>query len=115
MFEKNFNKINLITIFLGTVIFTIIIFPAKTADAWYSDYTNRKSITVQSDNVDIDLTDFPVYINIDSDTDIGGAMQDTINYYDIRFTNTNDSLLPYELEEMSISSGEATGSFLDKN
>ncbi len=84
---------------------------ADSAYAWLSGYSNRKQITVQADYIDSDLTDFPVYIYINSDTDIGGNMQDTTNYNDIRFTDTSDNVLPYEEERMTISGGSATGNY----
>ena len=61
---------------------------------WNSSYNYRKNITIQFDNVDSDLTDFPLYINF-SDSDIGDVVQ--ANGYDIRFSNTTDDLA-YERE-----------------
>jgi len=94
-------------------VMVIILFfsiPATT-HAWLDGYSARKSITIQADNVDDDLTDFPVYVPISSDSEIGGVMKDTTNYYDIRFTDTDDNILPYEVELMSIAGGVATGSY----
>lgn len=92
----------------------VCIFPfVKVGDAyaWLDGYSYRKTITVQADNIDADLTGFPLHISISADTDIGEGMEDTTNYYDIRFTDTSDNVLPYEKERMVISSGSATGDY----
>ncbi len=71
---------------------------------WLSGYSYRKQITVRDDNIDSDLTDFPVLAVIDSG--IAGKMVDTINWYDIRFTDSDgQTLLKHEKENMSVSGG----------
>lgn len=66
--------------------------------AWTVDgnsYEYRKKITVQDGNIDSDLSDFPVLINIEADTDIGGKTN--TDGHDIRFTdNDGSTLLKYE-------------------
>ena len=94
-------------------ILTITLTLTTPAYAWLSGYDYRKEITVQADNIDATLTNFPVYIFIDGDEDIGGNMTDTTNYYDIRFTDSNDDPLAYECENMTISGdpSAATGHY----
>ena len=96
---------------ITTIILTLTL--TTPAYAWLDGYDYRKKITVQAANIDANLTDFPVYIFIDGDEDIGGNMQDTTNYYDIRFTDTSDNILPYECENMTISGdpSAATGHY----
>ncbi len=86
-------------------------FFASDSFAWLEGYSSRKEITVQSDNIDANLTDFPLYIKIINDTDIGLGIVDQSTYTDIRFTDSNDVVLPYEQESMNISGGSATGAY----
>jgi len=64
--------------------------------AWLTNYAHRKSITVQDINIDSDESDFPLYVKVGSD--IMGQLIDTTNFYDIRFTDSNDNVLDYECE-----------------
>jgi len=89
------------------VALALVIFLSQPAQAWLAGYSYRKEITVQSANIDSDLTDFPVYIDVTSDTDIGGGMTDTTNYYDFRITNSSDTVIPYEVEYFNITTGTA--------
>jgi|GEM_PF-1062152 len=107
----NTSRLPKIGFFLFFLLFIYFFVDITTADAWLDGYSNRKIITIDAANIDEALTDFPVYVDISNDTDIGVKMQDTSNYYDIRFTDTDDNILPYEEENMSISSGSATGSY----
>jgi len=79
---------------------------------WLSGWNYRKKITIQSANVDANLSDFPVYVDITADSDIGGHVQDTTNGYDIRFTDANGTtLLKYEREYFNVTTGVATGHY----
>lgn len=105
------NRILPTIILLFSVFYIFFFINISNADAWLSGYSNRKTITVDATNIDANLSNFPVYIPITADTDIGGNMQDTTNYYDIRFTDTSDTILPYEEDTMVISGGSATGGY----
>lgn len=105
--KKNFR----LFIFFG-VVFGFTLFGNVTpTHAWLDGYSNRKIITIQADNIDSNLSDFPVLVSFGGDTDIGGNMQDTSNFFDIRFTDSSDNVLPYEQETMAISGGSATGTY----
>jgi len=80
--------------------FTITILPG---------WLYKKPITISHANVDSNLTNFPVYVEINSDTDIGGTAMS--NGYDIRFTDADGNMLDYERESWSVSDGQATASF----
>jgi biopolymer transport protein ExbB len=75
-----------------------------------SGYTLRKQITISHAQVDSDLTDFPLFVSISSDSDIGGEC--LANGHDIRFTSSDGTtLLKYERQSFSVSGGAATGTF----
>ena len=75
-----------------------------------SGYTKRKKITISNTNVISDLSNFPLMVKITSDSDIGGVARS--DGYDIRFTSSDGTtLLDYEREIFSITSGSATGIF----
>jgi len=78
---------------------------------WYdSDWGFRKKITIKNTNVDSDLSDFPLYVNIDSDLGIGLSAKP--NGDDIRFTaGDGTTRLSYEKEYFSVSDSKATGHF----
>jgi len=62
--------------------------------AWLTGWSYRKKITIQNDNIDSNLSHFPVYVPIDSDSDLSDALA-TGN--DIRFTQDDGTtLLDYE-------------------
>ena len=73
-------------------------------------YNNRKKITIQNTNIDSDLTNFPVLIKIDGDTDIGANTN--ADGHDIRFTSSDGStLLKYERESHTVTSGSLTAHY----
>jgi len=78
--------------------------------AWTVDslsYTHRKKITVQGDYVDSDLTNFPLLVAINGDTDLG--TNTNADGYDIRFTSSDGStLLDYDREKHDVSAGALT-------
>ena len=65
---------------------------------WHNaDYAFRKEITVQSTNIDSDLSNFPVLIWIEADTDLnttGAKVQADLD--DIRFYDLDGNALKYE-------------------
>lgn len=78
--------------------------------AYLSGYTKRKKITISNTNVISDLTNFPVMVKFTNDSDIGGVARS--DGYDVRFTSSDGTtLLDYERELFSISSGNASGIF----
>ena len=74
--------------------------------SWYdSNWSSRKKITIQTANVDADLTDFPLYVKISADGDMTEAQADGD---DIRFTNSDgETLLKYEEESWTGGGGAA--------
>ena len=85
---------------------------AQAATPWgLSDWQCRKQITISHTNVgSSDLANFPLYVRISSDADIGANALST--GYDIRFTASDGaSLLGYQRESFSIASGNASGDF----
>jgi len=77
--------------------------------AWLAGWTYRKEITIQHAHVDGNLTDFPVYVPIVADGDIGGHVFDDVNGFDIRFTlSDGQTLLKYEREYFNVAAGDAT-------
>lgn len=79
--------------------------------AWLSGYGFRKEITILDGNVDGNLTDFPAYVDITTDADIGDETR--ADGYDIRFTEDDgETLLKYEREYWTGGAGDdATGHF----
>lgn len=65
---------------------------------WYDpNWIYRKSITIDSDDVDEVLTDFPVLVYLDSDRVNWSYVQDDLD--DLRFiSNDNETVLDYEIE-----------------
>ena len=78
--------------------------------AWLTGWKYRKKITVQDANVIADLTNFPVYVFINADTDFHQARADG---HDIRFTlSDGKTLLKYEREHWTGGNGSpATAHF----
>jgi hypothetical protein len=70
----------------------------------------RKAITIDHTNVDAALTNFPLLVRVSQDTDLGAEAQS--DGEDIRFTsNDGETILPYERESYSVSSGSGSGNF----
>jgi len=81
---------------------------------WFSaNWAYRKKITIQTANVDSDLTDFPLYVYLDpSGAGSGLASKIKDDGYDIRFTQLDgDTEIPYERESYSEADGNSTGHF----
>jgi len=79
--------------------------------AGLSGFSYYKEITISNTNVDADLANFPVYVPIINDADIGGECLAT--GYDIQFADaTNDNVLTFErLAGFAVTSGQANGDF----
>lgn len=85
-------------------------FGAEESPQYLSGYTKRKAITIDNTYVDSDLTDFPLLVKINADTDI--AQNIDSNGYNIRFTSSDGTtLLKYERQSFTYGSGSATGIF----
>lgn len=79
---------------------------------WLPGWNYRKKITISNTNVGSDLSNFPLHVGFASEADIGAGVSDTINGYDIRFADScGTTLLRYEREDFSVSSGNASGDF----
>ncbi|GEM_PF-1895851 len=77
---------------------------------WNSgDWLYRKKITISNTNVDANLTNFPLYVKISNDTAIGPKAR--ADGYDIRFTDSGGTLIPYERETYSYGTGSGSGNF----
>ena len=84
---------------------------AYNSAAWYnSAWGYRKKITIQNAYVDSSLTNFPLYVDITSDANIGASAQTDGD--DILFT-TDDGItkISHEEEYFNISAGSATGHY----
>jgi hypothetical protein len=68
-----------------------------------SAWSYRKAITVDSAKVDADLTDFPVVIHLDSDSDLAERAQASGD--DIKFEDPNGTQLSHEIESYDGSTG----------
>jgi hypothetical protein len=67
------------------------------AEAWWDfDWQYRKQITIYSEEIDTDLTNFPVMISFESDADLANHAQ--IDGNDILFTNGAGTKLSHEIE-----------------
>lgn len=66
-------------------------------------YQYRKLITTKTTNISSALTDFPLYVKVGSD--VMGALIDQTNFYDIRFTDSTGTVIPYECESASSTVG----------
>ncbi len=70
-----------------------------------------KNITFNHTNVTANLTNFPLYVNFTSDSDIGGRADATGQ--NIRFTASDGvTLLPYRRRTFAVAAGAATGQFV---
>lgn len=76
------------------------------ADApwWNTNWQYRQEITINHSKVEASLTNFPVLINFNSDTDLANNTQDDGD--DIVFTNDNGNQLHHEIEYFDSSTGE---------
>ncbi len=96
---------------LGLLLLTIVLAglapgSARASPGWYNaSWDYRKKITINSANVSADLTDFPVLINLASDSDLASDAQDNGN--DILFTAADEvTRLSHEIESFNGTSGQ---------
>lgn len=74
-------------------------------DDWYNgSWQYRKKITIDEDEVDDDLTNFPVLVSLVSDADLATNAQD--DFDDILFADTSRTKLDHEIEEFDESTGK---------
>ncbi|OGZ28306.1 MAG: hypothetical protein A2427_03865 [Candidatus Nealsonbacteria bacterium RIFOXYC1_FULL_40_7] len=80
---------------------------AYNSAAWYHpSWTKRKKITIQNDNVDANLTNFPLYVEISSDISMGSSAQ--ADGDDILFTKDDGiTQIPHEEVYFNVSGGSA--------
>ena len=71
---------------------------------WNEDWQYRKEITIDHSKVIANLTDFPVLINVNYDTDLANNTQDDGD--DIIFITKSDNQLNHEIEYFNGSTGE---------
>ena len=69
----------------------------------WGDYQLGKIITIKQTNISSSLTDFPVYVKCDNT--IMGALIDQTHFYDIRFTDTLNNILPYQADSVNSTTG----------
>jgi len=75
-------------------------------DSWYdTNWSNRRTLTINSENVGSTLTNFPVLINL-QDGDLINKVQPNGN--DIFFTTLEGTKLAHEIEGQEISNGHIT-------
>ena len=79
------------------------------AEKVISGWPYKKKLTVSKTNVDSNLSNFPLYVKVRADSDLGRDALST--GYDIRFTTSTGVLLPYEREQYHVSSGSGSGDF----
>ncbi|MEE8450357.1 MAG: DUF2341 domain-containing protein [Thermoguttaceae bacterium] len=76
----------------------------------HSAWSHYKPITVQDANVDANLSDFPLLVVLDGDTDIGSRCR--TDGHDLRFTlDDGVTALKYERLEFNVAAGSASGKF----
>jgi hypothetical protein len=77
-----------------------------TALAWVQcDYQYRKKITIQATQVPADLTNFPVLINLPSDTELAASARD--DGFDISFTSDDEvTKIKHQIEDFDGDTGE---------
>lgn len=89
-------------------ILICLLFLSSIANAWLAGYGFRKKITIQGANLDANVTHFPLLIYI-VDADIDDECDDDGDRsFDIRFTQSDDSVLDVNWEDYSEAGGNAT-------
>ncbi|MBU1785258.1 MAG: DUF2341 domain-containing protein, partial [Candidatus Omnitrophica bacterium] len=81
-------------------------FATSTSNVTYGGtlFETREIITIESDYVDDNLTNFPVLFSV-TDTDLIGNVMSGSNYT-IKFTNSSGTELPYEVEYYNNATGQ---------
>lgn len=79
--------------------------------AGLSGFSYYKTITISNANVTADVANFPIYVPIVNDTDIGGHANGT-NGFDVQFSNSdNSAVLSFERIYWNNPAGTANGDF----
>ncbi|MCK9557026.1 MAG: DUF2341 domain-containing protein [Candidatus Cloacimonetes bacterium] len=81
----------------------------KISQSEIADYSYYKQITISHSLVSSDLTNFPLCVQFNGDTDVGAACLSSGN--DIRFIDINGGVLYAEKDSFTITGGAATGVF----
>ena len=106
--QLNHMPLRLIPLVLILVLVFSIIGPgvAQADPGWYnSNWQYRKQITINSANVSANLSDFPVLINLATDTDLASDAQNDGD--DILFTAADEvTKLKHEIESFNGTTGE---------
>lgn len=78
------------------------------SEAWRdANYQYRKEITVQDANIDGDLTDFPLLVAWNNDTDLETSkVQSDLD--DVRFYDSSGNLLKFEIDDFEIDGTDST-------
>jgi len=85
----------------GSVDFDYIVDPV----VWLTGWSYRKKITISNDNVGADLSNFPLHVKINADSNMVAALA---TGYDVRFTDSGgETLLKYERETWSGGGGSS--------
>lgn len=106
VFKKRLTKLILISLLLALVLMATSFGVARADPGWYtSTWAYRKKITIDSTKVTADLTNFPVLINLSSDTDLASDAQDDGD--DILFTESDGTTqLSHEIEKFDGGTGQ---------
>ncbi|MFC2007926.1 DUF2341 domain-containing protein [Chloroflexota bacterium] len=110
--SMRFNVKGLYLGLIRLVLVAVLVLPvigvssARASPGWYdTDWQYRKKITINSANVTANLTDFPVLINLSSDSDLASDAQNDGD--DILFTAADETTkLSHEIEKFNDSTGE---------
>ena len=88
---------------LSTAAFIYLNNPQTAEATWWNDsWSYRKALTINSDQVAGDLTDFPVLVSL-TDSDLSGKAQDDGD--DFVFVAADGSRLKHEIESYASSTG----------
>ena len=96
---RSWRTTNRLPLFASAAAVVAIGLGSSTADAaWYdTDWPFRKRITIDFNQVDANLTNFPVVINLSTDAELAANAQ--IDGDDILFTSSDEmSKIPHEIE-----------------
>ncbi len=107
------NRVKQLAFSLCLILFLLLVSKESTDQAlaqaedpaWHNTaWVHRKIITIDHTQVDADLTNFPVLINLTSDSDLAAKAQD--NGDDILFTDSDGTKLNHEIELFDGSNGQ---------
>ena len=104
--KKNTAGSIIITILLIVAFFStfLIFIPEQVSAASYSDFSNSKELTIESDLIDATLTNFPLLVHDNTGDLLGNVLA---NGSDIAFFNTSKATqFNHEIEEYNSTTGE---------